>query len=89
MKSFGRREPVRKSPRNEPAVRRLMGISRFRLSEADEGAALALLDLDATRLAQTADQLPGTRPLTLVADVTDEAAVDDAFARIGRCAQAV
>jgi NAD(P)-dependent dehydrogenase (short-subunit alcohol dehydrogenase family) len=49
---------------------------------ADEGAALALLDLDATRLAQTADRLPGTPPLTLVADVTDEAAVDDAFARI-------
>jgi hypothetical protein len=49
---------------------------------AGEGAALALLDLDATRLAQTADQLPGSPPLTLVADVTEEAAVDDAFAQI-------
>jgi 3-oxoacyl-[acyl-carrier protein] reductase len=49
---------------------------------ADEGAALALLDLDATRLAQTADQLPGSPPLTLVSDVTEEAAVDDAFAQI-------
>ena len=39
---------------------------------ADEGAALALLDLDATRLAQTADQLPGSPLLTLVSDVTEE-----------------
>jgi 3-oxoacyl-[acyl-carrier protein] reductase len=49
---------------------------------ADEGAALALLDLDATRLAQTASQLSGAPPLTIVADVTDEAAVDGAFARV-------
>ena len=41
-----------------------------------------MLDLDAVRLAQTARHLPGTPPLTIVADVTDEAAVGDAFARI-------
>jgi NADP-dependent 3-hydroxy acid dehydrogenase YdfG len=49
---------------------------------AEEGAALALLDFDASRLAQTANQLPDTAPLTIVADVTDEAAVGDAFAQI-------
>jgi NAD(P)-dependent dehydrogenase (short-subunit alcohol dehydrogenase family) len=49
---------------------------------AEEGAVLTLLDLDAARQAQTASQLPGVSPLTIVADVTDEAAVDDAFARI-------
>lgn len=48
---------------------------------AGEGAALALLDLDAARLAQTASALPGA-PLTVAADVTDERAVDNAFARI-------
>jgi NAD(P)-dependent dehydrogenase (short-subunit alcohol dehydrogenase family) len=49
---------------------------------ADECTALALLNLDATRLAQTADQLPGLPPVTLFADVTENAAVDDAFAQI-------
>ena len=49
---------------------------------ADEGAALALLDLDGAQLAETAKRLPGAPPLTIAADVTDEAAVDDAFARI-------
>ena len=48
---------------------------------SDEGATLVLLDLDAARLARTAGELPGT-PLTIVADVTDETAVDEAFARI-------
>jgi len=46
------------------------------------GAVLALLDLDAAQLAATAKRLPGAPPLTIAADVTDEAAVDDAFARI-------
>jgi 3-oxoacyl-[acyl-carrier protein] reductase len=49
---------------------------------AEEGAALALLDLDGALLAETAKRLPGAQPLTIAADVTDEAAVDDAFARI-------
>src|SRR5215472_15805030 len=49
---------------------------------ADQGAALALLDLDATRLARTASQLAAASPLTIVADVIEEAAVGDAFARI-------
>jgi NAD(P)-dependent dehydrogenase (short-subunit alcohol dehydrogenase family) len=49
---------------------------------AEEGAALALLDLDGAQLAETAKRLPGTQPLTIAADVTDEAAVDDAFTRI-------
>ena len=49
---------------------------------AEVGAALALLDLDGAQLAETAKRLPGTQPLTIAADVTDEAAVDDAFARI-------
>ncbi len=49
---------------------------------AEEGAALALLDLDGAQLAETAKRLPGAQPLTIAADVTDEAAVDDAFARI-------
>lgn len=49
---------------------------------AEEEAALALLDTDANPLAQTANQLPGMSPLTIVTDVTDEAAVDAAFARI-------
>jgi NAD(P)-dependent dehydrogenase (short-subunit alcohol dehydrogenase family) len=49
---------------------------------AEEGAALALLDLDADRLVQTANDLRGMPPVTIVADVTNEAAVDDAFARI-------
>jgi 3-oxoacyl-[acyl-carrier protein] reductase len=49
---------------------------------AEASATLVLLDLDSGRLEQTASQLPGKPPLTIVADVTDEAAVDDAFARI-------
>lgn len=48
---------------------------------SDEGAVLVLLDLDAARLVQMTAELPGT-PLSIVADVTDEAAVEDAFARI-------
>jgi NAD(P)-dependent dehydrogenase (short-subunit alcohol dehydrogenase family) len=46
------------------------------------GGALALLDLDGAHLAETAKRLPGTQSLTIAADVTDEAAVDDAFTRI-------
>ena len=49
---------------------------------AEESATLVLLDLDSGRMEQTASQLPGKPPLTIVADVTDEAAVDNAFARI-------
>ena len=49
---------------------------------AEEGATLALLDLDVNQLAQTANTLSCTSPLTIIADVTDEAAVGDAFARI-------
>jgi NAD(P)-dependent dehydrogenase (short-subunit alcohol dehydrogenase family) len=49
---------------------------------ADEGAVLALLDLDGAQLAETAKRLPGAQPLTIAADATDEAAVEDAFARI-------
>lgn len=56
---------------------------------ADDGATLALLDLDATRLAQTAGELPGAAPLTIVADVTDEAGVDDAFTRIATAHQRI
>lgn len=48
---------------------------------AAEGATLALLDMDEARLTQTAAGLPGA-PLCMTADVTDEAAVDAAFARI-------
>ena len=35
---------------------------------AEEGAALALLDFDATRLAQTANRLPDTPSLTIIAE---------------------
>jgi NAD(P)-dependent dehydrogenase (short-subunit alcohol dehydrogenase family) len=49
---------------------------------AAEGATLVLIDLDSGRLEQTAAGLLGKAPITIVADVTDEAAVDDAFARI-------
>jgi NADP-dependent 3-hydroxy acid dehydrogenase YdfG len=42
---------------------------------AEEGATLALLDLDVNQLAQTANTLSCTSPLTIIADVTDEAAV--------------
>ena len=51
---------------------------------AEEGATLVLLDLDAERLEQTAAMVRAQNqtPLTIVADVTDEAAVEDAFARI-------
>jgi 3-oxoacyl-[acyl-carrier protein] reductase len=48
---------------------------------ADEGATLVLLDLDSKRLQQTAAET-GKAPTTIVADVTDEAAVDKAFARV-------
>jgi 3-oxoacyl-[acyl-carrier protein] reductase len=51
---------------------------------AEEEAILALLDNDAARLERTAAGLTkGNQvPLSIVADVTDEKAVDDAFARI-------
>src|SRR5438309_2211572 len=48
---------------------------------AEEGATLVLLDLDSKRLQQTAAEV-GKAPTTIVADVTDEAAVDKAFARV-------
>jgi NAD(P)-dependent dehydrogenase (short-subunit alcohol dehydrogenase family) len=49
---------------------------------AEEGATLILVDFDAARLEHTADQLPGGKPLSIVADVTEETAVEDAFLRI-------
>jgi NAD(P)-dependent dehydrogenase (short-subunit alcohol dehydrogenase family) len=49
---------------------------------AEEGATLVLVDFDATRLKRTAEQLSGGNPLVIVADVTEEPAVEDAFARI-------
>jgi 3-oxoacyl-[acyl-carrier protein] reductase len=54
--------------------------SRF----AAEGATLVLLDMDADRLAQTAAELTTANhaPLTIVGDVTDEAVVEDAFAKV-------
>jgi len=48
---------------------------------AEENATLVLLDVDAARLQQTAAET-GRSPTTLVMDVTEEAAVDKAFARI-------
>jgi len=48
---------------------------------AEEGATLVLLDLDAKRLQQTAAGT-GKAPTAIVMDVTDEAAVDKAFARV-------
>ncbi len=48
---------------------------------AEEGAVLALLDVDAERLKQTA-AATGKSPTTLAMDVTDETAVDKAFARV-------
>jgi NAD(P)-dependent dehydrogenase (short-subunit alcohol dehydrogenase family) len=48
---------------------------------AEEGATLVLLDLDSKRLQQTAAATAAS-PTTIVADVTDEAAVDKAFARV-------
>ena len=38
---------------------------------AEEGAALALLDLDGAPLSETAKRLPGAQPLTIAAEVTD------------------
>ena len=51
---------------------------------AEEGAALVLLDLDAARLEKTAAAIRSNSrvPTAIAADVTDEAAVDKAFARI-------
>ena len=51
---------------------------------AEEGATLVLIDLDKERLEQTAGQLRSTArpPTAIVADVTEEAPVDDAFARL-------
>jgi len=48
---------------------------------AAEGATLVLLDVDADRLKRTAAET-GKAPTTIVADVTDEAAVDKVFARV-------
>jgi 3-oxoacyl-[acyl-carrier protein] reductase len=48
---------------------------------AEESATLVLLDLDSKRLQRTADET-GKAPTTIVTDVTDEAAVDKAFARV-------
>ena len=48
---------------------------------AEESATLVLLDLDSKRLQRTAAET-GKAPTTIVADVTDEAAVDKAFARV-------
>src|SRR5260221_2722910 len=48
---------------------------------AEEDASLVLLDLDSKRLQRTAAET-GKAPTTIVADVTDEAAVDKAFARV-------
>src|SRR5436189_120974 len=48
---------------------------------AEEAATLVLLDLDAERLQRSATEA-GKAASTLVIDVTDEAAVDKAFARI-------
>jgi NAD(P)-dependent dehydrogenase (short-subunit alcohol dehydrogenase family) len=53
---------------------------------ATEGAILALLDIDAPRLEQTAAAIirngPQASVITIPGDVTDEATVEDAFARI-------
>ncbi len=50
---------------------------------AEEGATLILIDFDATRLGQTANNLPGDKALSIVADVTEETAVGRLpFARI-------
>lgn len=49
---------------------------------AEEGATLILVGLDAIRLEHTADQLAGGKPLSIVADVTEETAVEDTFLRI-------
>jgi len=48
---------------------------------AEEAATLVLLDFDSERLQRTAAET-GKNPTTIVADVTEEAAVDKAFARI-------
>ena len=48
---------------------------------AEEAATLVLLDLDSERLQRSAAET-GKAPTTLVMDVTDESAVDKAFARI-------
>src|SRR5258708_25231076 len=48
---------------------------------AEESATLVLLALDSKRLQRTAAET-GKAPTTVVADVTDEAAVDKAFARV-------
>ena len=48
---------------------------------AEEEASLVLLDVDGERLQRTAAET-GKAPTTMVADVTDETAVDKAFARV-------
>jgi 3-oxoacyl-[acyl-carrier protein] reductase len=51
---------------------------------AEEGATLVLLDIDAERLRLTAARIAQSapEPATLLADVTEEAEVEDTFARI-------
>ncbi len=51
---------------------------------AEEGAVLVLLDLDGERLKQAAAEIRtnSKAPATIVADVTEETPVDDAFARV-------
>ena len=49
---------------------------------AEEEATLVLVDLDAARLRETASRLPGSAPLCVHADVTDEQPVDDLFAQV-------
>src|SRR6266481_5001 len=48
---------------------------------AEEEASLVLLDVDGERLQRPAAET-GKAPTAIVADVTDEAAVDKAFARV-------
>src|SRR5580693_2360027 len=49
---------------------------------AEEGAVLVMLDIDADRLKHSETQVSAKAVSSIVADVTDEAAVDQAFARI-------
>jgi 3-oxoacyl-[acyl-carrier protein] reductase len=51
---------------------------------AEEGATLALVDMDAERLRRTVESMGahGQIPVALTVDVTDERAVEDAFAQV-------
>lgn len=49
---------------------------------AEEGATIVLLDLDAANLERTAASLTGSNALSITADVTNEAAVSNAFSQI-------